>query len=669
MINQKKSAMISGIVCFLILVFVLGLEAFKSQVREVQNIAEDYADLMVYVEYAADTEPIHIWQNEADGAWYFFLPSETGSKGITFGNLDSKDCIKLGENTFYRKDSIKKAISEQSRYSMQLCVGGNWLEEQEVVFLRQEKFSTVFINTASGTAENINADKTVKESAEARMFNAEGESEYVGALEYIRARGNSSFLETDKKSYQIKLPKQNSLYGMDKAKKWILQANAMDDTMIRNKLVYEFASKYTQLLSIQGEYVDLYLNGAYQGTYYLCEKIEVDKNRVNITDLEAKNEDKNLKEALDNGEQYVSEDGNVRAIAGLKNPEDITGGYLIERIPDWQYETTRCGFRTAANVFYEIVSPENATVEQAHYIRNLLNEMEIAIGEPDGVHPETKKHFSEYLDMDSWTSKYMLEEAFSDPDAPVGSMYLYKDSDSIDPLLYSGPVWDYDRAIGEYNIKYTWNHHLDDPKQIGYRGLYAEELLQCPEVMEQVKEKFQEWFVPYVEEKLHGEIQLAGKHVNASVLRDNVRWPDITGHYTDVEAADNWIEAFLQERMEFLTDVWLNEEQYHRVTFWDYDESFHDSYLVKHGECLVATPHVSSDEAIFAGWVDETGKAYDIRRPVLEDMTLHSEWIDIKILLQNGLGEDIDIGKVDVHELEILIEEIKRQQEEQGSGQ
>ena len=155
----------------------------------------------------------------------------------------------------------------------------------EVSFLQSENLSAMFLDTASGSLENIHADKTVKEAASLRLVDSAGNSSYGGAAEYIKTRGNSTW-NLDKKAYQIKLSKEAGLLNMPAAKHWILLANAIDDTLMKNELVFGYAERYTCVPSIRGEFIDLYINGDYLGNYYLCEKVEVGKNRLDIADLE-----------------------------------------------------------------------------------------------------------------------------------------------------------------------------------------------------------------------------------------------------------------------------------------------------------------------------------------------------------------------------------------------
>ena len=318
--------------------------------------------------------------------------------------------------------------------------------------------------------------------------------------------------------------------------------------------------------------------------------------------------------------------------------------------------------------YYAVISPRNATVEQVEYICNLFNEMELAINQADGIHPVTGKHFSEYMDMDSWTSKYLMEEAFSDPDVPQASIYFYKETDAVDPLIYSGPMWDYDRTMGAYAIR--GYYRLDDPLQMGYRGVYARELLQHEEVMEMVKQKYKEYFQPYVKTKVAGEIASLQQKLEASVRMDTIRWPEVIGYYAGWEANCEYIINFLEAREEYLSDVWLREEQYHTLTFLNENGSEYARYIVKHGDYFTTPPQIASYATIFNGWYSTTtGMPFDARLPVLEDAEYKSVWIDAGKILKKGLrSAELNVDDIDVAALEALVEEIKRQQTQNKEG-
>ena len=518
----------------------------------------------------------------------------------------------------------------------------------------------MFIDTASGSVEGIHGDKELKEAATMRLVDSAGNGCYTGDMEYIKTRGNSTWAY-EKKAYQIKLGRDVSLLNMPAARKWILLANAIDDTLMKNEIVYRYAERYTTIPSIQGQYVDLYVNGDYLGNYYLCEKIEVSQSRLNLTDLGAATEAVNPDNRYEEAVPYVSEDGRIKAVQGLENPADITGGYLLEHIPSWEFEESVNAFQTITGRCYEIISPSPATVEQAEYICGLFDEMEAAMLQPDGVNPDTGKPLSEYLDLDSWAAKYVMEEVFHDPDAVSASMFLYKERDSIDPLIYSGPMWDYDRTMGSYGLNmYT----IDSARQVGNYGIYVSQMMGFEEVASLVYEKFADEMVPYVENKVRADIYELNQLIQASARMDTARWGGISGYYTDRNASVDYLARFLEEKTDYLQDVWLGEDDYCTVSFLDYYGNVYETYQVKRGECFSEVPVISSYVALFAGWyVEGENIPYISGLPILTDVTYESHWIGIDVLLQNGIGQlDMDLSQVNPEDLENMAEMLREMQ-------
>ena len=99
----------------------------------------------------------------------------------------------------------------------------------------------------------------------------------------IRYRGSFSF-KYDKKSYRVKLDKNINfgLLGMTTTKTWILDSIATDISSLRPKTASDMwgninedvdPKKYTKLNS---EYVEVYVNGKYNGIYLLKEVIDED---------------------------------------------------------------------------------------------------------------------------------------------------------------------------------------------------------------------------------------------------------------------------------------------------------------------------------------------------------------------------------------------------------
>lgn len=80
-----------------------------------------------------------------------------------------------------------------------------------------------------------------------------------------------------------------------------------------------------------------------------------------------------------------------------------------------------------------------------HYIASLYQEFEDAIYN-NGVNPDTGKHFSEYVDLDSMVIHYLINEWTKNRDGLYCSTFFYKSEES--DTMTMGPLWDYDLTLG-----------------------------------------------------------------------------------------------------------------------------------------------------------------------------------------------------------------------------
>ncbi len=235
-------------------------------------------------------------------------------------------------------------------------------------------------------------------------------------LDYIRGRGHTTWMN-DKKPYKLKLDKKTDLLGMGKNKHWVLLANYFDSTLLRNKIVTYLGSELGLAYTPKMLPVDVVMNGAYLGSYYLSEQVRVGENRVDIDELTPE----------DNSE-----------------PE-ITGGYLIGMKP-YGYEPEANRFYTERGEGFLFDTPEFesddptdevGTPEQRSYIADYLQKVEDSIysGDP-----------GKYMDLQS-TADYWWIQTFSyNYDAYfTDSTYLYKPRND---KLYWGPLWDFDLSLG-----------------------------------------------------------------------------------------------------------------------------------------------------------------------------------------------------------------------------
>ena len=237
-----------------------------------------------------------------------------------------------------------------------------------------------------------------------------------------RERGNFS-RTFPKRPYRIKFDsKQNVLDAPAKAKKWTLINNYGDKTLMRNLIAFHLSSVLEMPYTPYGTAVNVIMNGEYKGCYQLCDQIEVNKNRVNITEMKP----------TDN------------------EGEALTGGYLIE--VDAYAEDEISWFTSSNSTRVTIKSPDEdeITTEQSNYIRNFYSNME--------------NNWRTYLDTNTFLRHFLVGELSGNTDT-YWSVYMYKQRG--EDKLYVGPVWDFDIAFENDNRTYPINNHTQWVYQYG----------------------------------------------------------------------------------------------------------------------------------------------------------------------------------------------------------
>ncbi len=242
--------------------------------------------------------------------------------------------------------------------------------------------------------------------------------EYDGFLPYpdivdepiqIRLRGNST-LYMPKRSYRIKFDEKTRLLSEYAERDWVLLANYTDHTLIRNYLAYQMAGRLDMAFAPMHRFVDVHVNGEYQGTYMISDQIEVSNDRVDIAEHET---------TIDTG--YLIEIDNTLYWRGFEESGDnyfmIGAIPFVIKSPDWDDENYR---------------PEHLTFIQ-DYMETLLATLEAG------------DDYDDLIDEASFIDWFLVNEVFKNVDAGYSSIYFYKDAGG---KLYMGPVWDLDLSSG-----------------------------------------------------------------------------------------------------------------------------------------------------------------------------------------------------------------------------
>ena len=392
-----------------------------------------------------------------------------------------------------------------------------------------EKFITVTVNydkskTVSATLYcsklpviYINTDDMVGDVYVPGTMAMQGSPEYTSETTdfyfgdvYLKLRGNSTKYR-EKSPYKIKLGTAFDLFNMGKSKHWVLLANDIDHTFIRNKLTYDFSKAIGASYAAESLNVVLIMNNQYKGVYQLCEQLRVDDERVDIFDWEelakdaasmitaVKTETEGLKgdnakifkadleRALRMDFSWASSPytytfmGETYTISDYVDIPDTTGGFLLEM--DFYNLTNFNGIKTNFEQPFYFNTPEygysNKDMKLNAY--KCLQTFEYALHSRDHIFhnggmkekgsgyyydynngwiggitetiyndaPNDGKHYSQLFDMNSLLVNFFVCEFSMNWDSMKNSVFVTKDITG--PAMLS-PVWDFDWAYGNDNM-------------------------------------------------------------------------------------------------------------------------------------------------------------------------------------------------------------------------
>ena len=306
----------------------------------------------------------------------------------------------------------------------------------------------------------------------------------ISATAQIKGRGWTSWYYYPKKGYTLKFDKKQSILGLPAHKEWVLSANFADRSLMRNAVAMELSHMLGAEAVMDVRFVDLWVNGTYAGNYQLIEKVEVSKNRIDITDFDAK--------------LAPDKVGYVVETTGHNKPEEFyrwTNGIDVDRPSKWvsigdnfTYDPVSGDIFYSSPVYkgaiYSINKPsdtkltklsESKQLEYLNYIYDYMNKTETAL--KSGSYEETAK----YLDIEAMAKWYIVEELAMNTDSKLhSSCYMYKDAGG---KLKMGPVWDFDLGLGngQYaNIRHMNKTYLDD-------AAWFKKLVEMPQFRTMVK--------------------------------------------------------------------------------------------------------------------------------------------------------------------------------------
>ena len=574
----------------------------------------------------------HTAEVSAENRWLLSMPSYAENTQTTLQLRG--DSISIDGKNFSSGDTLTALSAGEHK----VVYGGTtyWLD----VFYASE-IPSVFINTENGM-EQVLADKSHKEGGE--IYILSGDSfEYAGVLDYIKGRGNATWTQP-KKPFNIKLDEKTNLFNMGKNKGWSLLANYVDTTHLRNITAMAVADAAGLHYTSKYQPVDLWIDNQYYGHYTLIEKVEIGENRVEITNLaeltEEANPDIDIEEGElmgTRGEESGTTKGSYKWVDIPNNPENITGGYLLECELSYRYDNEASGF--VSNYGQPMVGkePEFASKEQVEYIRDYYQQLEDAVLSDDGYNKEGK-HYSDYIDVESMARMYVFQEYVRNLDIGKTSFYYYKD---VDGKIVASPVWDFDMALGHYYI--IGNRNLDDPTDFMATGStldtgdYTLVSLLCrhAEFRELAAKVWQEDFVP-VTEMLDKYIADLAAYTKSSAVMDKNKWTE--GFARTTTDVPQWygdqvvrLREFMTARADFMDKNFCEDKVYVQYASNGGEGFYLDKTAYDAGNTVEVKENKFTYETEFLGYNTQADGKGTMYMPgdsfeISENTTLYAQW-------------------------------------------
>ena len=331
----------------------------------------------------------------------------------------------------------------------------------------------------------------------------------------IKGRGNATWSAYPKKPYRIKLDKKSSILGMPADKDWVLLAEYCDKSLLRSTYAFEFAKLMGMPWTPRGYHVEVFLNGSYNGTYFLGEHVKVASDRVNITD----------------------------------------DGYLIEN--DNYYSSEPIWFTTSKGLNYTFKHPDTDDMvkgdDNYNFILNYMNQFESVLYSSNFKDPVNG--YRKYIDAESFAKWYIVQETLGNCE-PNPYYVLNSKTDKLE--MY--PAWDFEWSLGlAYRENNTWilPPATSPVAHFYHKTLYFKRLFEDPYFVDLVKEEWVEAKanLPVLEEIMDKKAE----NIKYAQTKNFSRWP-ILGQFISVGLIkfNTWQEEvdyekeFLDARVEWM---------------------------------------------------------------------------------------------------------------------
>lgn len=469
----------------------------------------------------------HGYYSAADRQWYIALPATYGDEELYLEAQMSNG----GYESFKRSKGEEAILFTWGEYRYPI----NFISADNIdsIYITLEKYKDL---------DYVHANKIEEIPGVMTIIDSEGKISYE-TIKGFYGHGNSSW-ESEKKSYNLKFDSYIELLGLEANDDFALLAgyrmNSLMSYVANAELTKEVGFDYAPGYQM----VNLFVGGEYAGVYYLSEKIELDTNRIEIDSVYEETRKVN-RNALEGFEYCMWENTETKQKMYYydipKNPEDITGGYLLE-LDVADYGPAESRFTPIGKTNKIILKrAQYSSKEQVEYIAGYWQDFESGLLSPTGYN-DKGKHYTEYIDHESFAMQWLMYE-LSREDSLKSSVYYYKESDITgDGKIHACYPWDLERSFQSLD-------ETDEFGSVNSMGRYWEAFYQHEDFKEELARVWYEKFIPALDYMTMEEGFENEKGVK------NLRWYLTQLSEISQMESSRWHTADMQEKCELIREI------------------------------------------------------------------------------------------------------------------
>lgn len=352
------------------------------------------------------------------------------------------------------------------------------------------------------------------------------DEELHGLTGGIRLRGNSTS-GYPKKPYRIKFDQKVSLFGLTKAKSWVLLAEYLDPSCMHNYTAFHLGATSDALdFTPTAHHVNVYLDGEYVGLYTLCEQVQENKGRIDIKQTITPD-----MTDLDQFNFYVCLDEDAQF-----DPSAVRG-------EDYFYVAW-------CNKYFSLKYPKKEDFCSDEQFYSFFEQLEKHYNKVlDAFRDGNAKKIKRYVDVDSLLDHMIIDQIMGERDHVWKSFYTYQVAGE---KLAFGPIWDYD-----YSLYVPWtdapNEYYYVDSKIEYSNEFFRGAARSDEIYEMLCARYQSHYKDALGDCIK-HVQSYKGEISESLALNQERWyadkPDLTEDNYD------FLVNFLKDRKKVLDRAW-----------------------------------------------------------------------------------------------------------------